>query len=84
MTPKFFIFQFWHFPPILVLFKVTCLVPLIDHKHQFFSKTRQINHFWHFLNELLFTQNVNEARFARNVECDFWSYFHTMCGATIF
>ena len=35
-------------------------------------------------NELLFTQNVNEARFAGNVECDFWSYFHTMCGATIF
>ena len=40
-------FQFWHFPPIFVLFKGTFLVILFDHKLQFF-KTRQIEHFWHF------------------------------------
>ena len=30
-------------------------------------------------NELLATQNVNVARFARNVECDFLSDFQTLC-----
>ena len=35
------IFEFWHFPPIFVLFKLTCLVTL-------FSKNRQIGYFWHF------------------------------------
>ena len=30
-------------------------------------------------NELLSTQNVNVARFARNVECDILSDFQTLC-----
>ena len=30
-------------------------------------------------NELLSTQNVNVARFARNVECDFFCDFQTLC-----
>ena len=29
-------------------------------------------------NELLATQNVNVARFARNVECDFLGYFQAL------
>ena len=28
---------------------------------------------------LLSTQKVNVARFARNVECDFWGDFQTLC-----
>ena len=31
-------FQFWHFPPIYVLSKLTCLVTLFDHK-QFFKNS---------------------------------------------
>ena len=31
-------------------------------------------------NELLSTQNVNVARFARNIECDFFCDFQTLCG----
>ena len=49
-----------------------------------FSKNRQIDFFFGISNELLSTQNVNVARFARNVEwnflCDFqtpWSFLHT-------
>ena len=37
----------------------------------FCSKYRQIGIF----NELLSTQNVNVARFARNIECDFFGNF---------
>ena len=29
---RIFIFKFWHFPPICVLLKVTCLVTLFDRK----------------------------------------------------
>ena len=32
-------FQFWHFPPIFVLSKLTCLVTMFDRK-------LQIDHFW--------------------------------------
>ena len=31
------IFQLWHFPPIFVLSKLTCLVTLFDHKLQIFK-----------------------------------------------
>ena len=41
-----------------------------------FPKLAKVDLFWH-KNELLFTQNVNVARFARNVECDFSCDFHT-------
>ena len=40
-----------------------------------------MSHFWYFwfFNELFSTQNVNVARFARNVECDFLDDFQTLC-----
>ena len=44
---------FWHFPTIY------CLVALSD---------RQQNGYFGIFNQLLSTQNVNLARFARNVE----------------
>ena len=50
--------NFVHFLLIFVLLKVTYLVTLFD---------RKLGRFWHF-NELLPTQNVNVARFARNAE----------------
>ena len=31
-------FEFWHFPPIFVLLKLTCLVTLFDRKLQIFKK----------------------------------------------
>ena len=49
-------------------------------KCRIFKKLAKIDHFWHF-NELLSTQNVNVARFARNVECDFLGDFQTLCEA---
>ena len=36
------IFELWHFPPIFVLLKLTCLVTLFDRKFHFFD------FFWHF------------------------------------
>ena len=39
------ILTFWHFPPIFVLLKLTCLVTLFDHKLHVFAKTRQIEPF---------------------------------------
>ena len=67
-------FQFWHFPPIFVLFKVTCLVTLFDHKLQVFKNWPKLTIFDIF-NELLSAQNVYLARFARNVKCDFLGDF---------
>ena len=46
-TSSFYV-QFWHFPPIFVLLKVTCLVTLFDHKLQVFLKLAEIDYFWHF------------------------------------
>ena len=63
----FLIFQFWHFPLIFVLLKMTCLVTLFDRKLQVFKNSPKLTIFGIF-NELLSTQNVNVARFARNVE----------------
>ena len=60
-------FEFWHFPPIFVLLKLTCLVTLFDRKLQVFKNSPN----WPFFgisNELLSIQNINLARFARNVE----------------
>ena len=59
---------FWHFPPIFVQLKLTCLVTLFDLKLQVFKKTRQNVPFLPFFYQLLYSQNVNVARFARNVE----------------
>ena len=40
--------DFWHFPPIFVLLKLTCLVTLFDRKLQVFKKLAKMDHFWHF------------------------------------
>ena len=62
-------FEFWHFLPIFVLLSltVTCLVTLFDHKFQVFKNSPKWTIFGIF-NLLLSIQNVNVARFARNVE----------------
>ena len=66
------IFQFWHFPSILVLLELTCLVTLFDRKLQVFKNSPNWV-FYGIFNQLLSTQNVNVARFARNVEWDFFA-----------
>ena len=65
--PKYriWIFEFCHFQPIFVLSELICLVTLFDRKLQIFKK---IDHFWHFEQTFLSTQNVNVARFARKIE----------------
>ena len=71
-------FDFWHFPPFFVLLKLTCLVTLFDRKLQIFKNSPK----WTILcifNQLLSTHNVNVARFARNVERDFFCDFQTPC-----
>ena len=71
-------FQFWHFPTIFVLSKVTCLVTLFNRKLQVFKYSPKLTIFGIF-SELLSTQNVNVARYARNVEWDFFCDFQTLC-----
>ena len=69
--------NFWYFSPILALLELTCLVTLFDRKLQVFKNSS----YWPFFgifNELLSTQNVKVARYARNVECDFSCAFHTI------
>ena len=70
------IFLFWHFPPIFVLLKLTCLVTQFGRKLQIFKNSPKWTIFGIF-NLLFSTQNVSIARFARNVEWDFFCYFHT-------
>ena len=36
---RIWIFEFWHFPPISVLLKLTCLVTLFDRKLQVFKNS---------------------------------------------
>ena len=72
------VFQFWHFPSIFVLLKLTCLVTLFDRKLQVFKKSPKWIIFG-ISSKLLSTQNVNVARFARNVEWDFFCDFQTPC-----
>ena len=62
-------FEFWHFPPIFVVLKMTCLVTLLN------SPNWTI---FGIFNELLATRNVNVARFAHNVECDILGNFQTL------
>ena len=73
---RIWIFEFWHFQPIFVLLKLTCLVTLFDRKLQGFKNSPKWTIFGVF-NSLLSTQNVNVARFARNVEWDFFCDFQT-------
>ena len=75
---RIWIFDFWYFLPIFVLLKLTCLVTLFDRKLQVFKNSPKWTIFGLF-NELLSTQNVNVARFARNVEWDFFCDFRTPC-----
>ena len=64
---RIWIFELWHFPPIFVVqLKLTCLVTLFDRKLQIFKNSPN-------------TQNVNVARFARNVEWYFFCDFQTPC-----
>ena len=68
---RILIFQLWHFPPIFVLLKVTCLVTLFDRKVQVSKNLPKWTIFGIFI-QLLSTQNVNVAHFARNVK---WNTF---------
>ena len=63
----FEILEFWHFSRIFVLLKLTCLVTLFDRKLQVFKNSPKETIFGIF-NQLLSSQDVNVARFARNVE----------------
>ena len=60
------IFEFGYFPPIFVLLNVTC--------NTVYKNSPKLT-ILGFFNELLSTQNVNVARFARNVEWDFSMIF---------
>ena len=71
---RIWIFEFWHFPPIFVLLKVTCLVTLFDRKLQIFKNSPKWTIFVIFSLHLSI-QNVNVARFAHNVEWDFLVIF---------
>ena len=62
------IFSIWYFQFLSSYLKVTCLVTLFDRKLQGLKKSPKLIIFGNF-NELLSIQNVNVARFARNVEC---------------
>ena len=68
---RIWIFEFWHLSPIFVLSKLTSLVTLYDRKLQVFKSSPN----WTIFG--LSTQNVNVARFARNVEWDFFCDFQT-------
>ena len=69
--------EFWHFPPIFVLLKLTCLVTLFDRKLQVFENPPNWTIFGIFP-YLLSTQHVNLDRFARNAEWDFFCHFQTL------
>ena len=58
---------------------MTCLATLFDCKLQVFINSPKLTIFGIF-NELLSTQNVNVARFARNIEWDFFCDFQTLWG----
>ena len=69
--------RIWYFLSNFAQLKVSCLVTLFDRKIQVFKNSPKLNNFGIF-NELLSTQIVNAARFARNVECDFFCDFRTL------
>ena len=56
-------FQFWHFQPIFVVLKLTCLVTLFDRNLQVFKNSPKLTNFGIF-KELLSTHNVNVALLA--------------------
>ena len=68
--------NFGIFHQFFVLLKLTYLVTRFDRKLHVFKNSPKRNIF----NLLLSTQNVNVARFARNVECEtFFCDFQTLC-----
>ena len=71
---KFFNLGAFQFSPIFVLLKTTCLVTLFDHKLLVFGKPTKLTIFGIFY-QLLSTQNVKVARFARIVAWDFFLWF---------
>ena len=60
-------FESLYFGIFVLFLKLTCLVTLFDRKLQVFKNSPKWTIFGIF-NQLLSTQNVNLARFARNVE----------------
>ena len=76
------IFHFWHFPPIFVLLKVTCLVTLFDRKFQGFKNSPKLTIFDIF-NQLLSTQNVSFQFFNCGISTNFCP-FKTTCLVTLF
>ena len=64
---------------IFLLLKLTCLLTLFDYKLQVFKNGQKCNTFGIF-NELLSTQNVIVARFARNIKNEtFLVIFKPLC-----
>ena len=64
---------------IFLLLKLTCLVTLFDCKLQIFKNGQKFNTYGIF-NELLSTQNVIVARFARNIKNEtFLGIFKPLC-----
>ena len=63
---------------ICVIFTNFCLVTLFDHKLQAFNNSPKWTIFG-ICNQLFSAQNVKVARFARNVECDFFCDIQTQC-----
>ena len=74
---RIWISQFWNFPPIFELLKLTCLVTLLDRKLQFL-KYRQNWPFLTFLMNFFPTANLNVARSARNIEWGIFVIFRTV------
>ena len=66
-----------------MLLKVTCLVTLFDRKFQVSKKKSPNLTIFGTFNELLSTQNVNVARFARDVD-DTFSVVFKHCANDIF
>ena len=72
------IFQYWHIPSIFVLLKLTCLLSnTVWPNTSDFQKKPKLSIFGIF-NAFLSHQNINVARFARNIECDFFWDFQTL------
>ena len=79
IAQNFKAFDFWYFLPILVQLKLTCLVTLFWPQAAGFQNLAKRSIFGIFY-KLLSTQYVNVARFARNVEWDFFCDFQTPWG----
>ena len=76
------IFQFWHFRNFCPI-KSDLSGNTVWLQAFGFQNLAKMDQFWHF-NHLWSTQNVNVARFACNVECDFFCDFQTLWCNTSF